>query len=279
MDKLMLHIEKLLVNHDYAVVPGLGGFVVQAVPSSIQANFISSPGVSIGFNSMIKQEDGLLALSVSRELGISYREAASLIRNEVIEFKSLLNEKSKITFGNLGFFSLDENAKIQFEPAKQNYFLPGNLGQTQVKISKKSHIEIKTIALSNSYMKYAAILIMALGLFFTSNKLNQGNKVNSADLMNIELIKTELNKQPEVKVDEIQKTFHIVVAAFYSQKVADKYCEQLKSSNFSNAKVISGKKNFKIIVDSYSSNEEAVVAMKQFRKSNKDFAEAWILRN
>lgn len=66
MAKINQHIEKLLAYHDYVVVPGLGGFVVQHQSAKITAGHISAPTATVGFNSLMQHADGLLAIEVAR---------------------------------------------------------------------------------------------------------------------------------------------------------------------------------------------------------------------
>ncbi len=276
MDKILLHIEKLLVNNDFVVIPELGGFVVQIQTAQISAEFISSPGVTLGFNSMIKQEDGLLALSLSKDLNIAYRESANLIRKEMIRFKSNLNPSSSVNFGNLGNFKLDQNGKLQFEPSSQLYFLPGNLGACSLRISNTSDQVVRNLNLSNGFMKYVAILIVTLGLFFTSGKLNNGQQLYTADLVNFTALSSTATEEPVI---EVEKNYHIVVAAFYSQRVSEKFCNELKNNDFANAMIISGKKINKIAINSFVDQTQAEIALKQLRSSHPEYKDAWILKN
>ncbi len=279
MDRLMLHIEKLLVNNEYVVVPGLGGFIVQNLSSQIVGNSIQSPSVTIGFNPLIKQEDGLLALSLSRDLKISYREAAANIRSIINGFKSNLTDNSYLTFGSLGEFKLDNNGKIDFEPSKSLYFLPGNLGYTSVQITKTEEKPNYSLNISNKFMKYAAILIIAFGLFFSTDKLNQGHQFIKADLLTIPTLTVNKSIEETTLEVQIEKNFHIVVAAFKSSKISDRFCNELKSQNFDNAHVIEGKRINKIAINSFSDQNQAEIALKSLRETNPEYKDAWILKN
>lgn len=281
MDKILLHIEKLLINNDFVVVPDLGGFVVQNQSTQIKNNFLTSPGVTLGFNPMIKQEDGLLALSLSRDLKISYRESATLIRKEIYNFKNQISEGSTSVFGNLGHFTLDDSGKIQFEPSEELFFLPGNLGACSLKLESKTLSEVGTVHFSNRFMKYAAILILVFGLFFTSSKISNGTYVNTANILSVNSILPQITEEATEIEDSVieEKHFHIIVAAFHSEKVSSKFCNDLINSNFDNAIVIKGNKINKIAIDSFSSQEDAEFALKSLRSSNPEYKDAWILKN
>ena len=124
MAKINQHIEKLLAYHDYVVVPGLGGFVVQHQSARITAGHISAPIATVGFNSLMQHSDGLLAIEVARAEGITYRKAVEIIESEVKEFKHQLLQSTHFQLGNLGFFSLNENGSLHFVPCAKVDFLP-----------------------------------------------------------------------------------------------------------------------------------------------------------
>jgi hypothetical protein len=114
MAKINQHIEKLLAYHDYVVVPGLGGFVVQHQSAKITAGHISAPTATVGFNSLMQHADGLLAIEVARAEGITYRKAVEIIESEVKEFKNQLLKSTPHQLGNLGFVFAQRKRKPSF---------------------------------------------------------------------------------------------------------------------------------------------------------------------
>jgi len=104
VEKFCHHIEKLLAQHDYVVVPNLGGFVVQIQSAEILTDCITPPLSTIGFNPLMHHADGLLAIEIARSEQISYRKAMEYIVNEVENIKSNLNMVGNVSFGNLGTF-------------------------------------------------------------------------------------------------------------------------------------------------------------------------------
>ena len=83
MENLSQHIEKLLAQHDYVVVPELGGFVVQKQSAEILEDKILAPCATIGFNPLMLHGDGLLAIEISRSRKLSYRQAMEFVQKEV----------------------------------------------------------------------------------------------------------------------------------------------------------------------------------------------------
>lgn len=97
MEKLSYYVEKLLVRYDYVIVPDLGGFVVQNQSARILQDRIVPPLLTLGFNPLLKDSDGLLAIAIAQEEGISYQSALEWIRKEV-EINSFSASISKNCF-------------------------------------------------------------------------------------------------------------------------------------------------------------------------------------
>ena len=72
VEKIYQHIEKLLAYHDYVVVPGLGGFVVQQQFACVYDDVLFPPSAVIAFNPLMNHSDGLLAIEVARAEGVTF---------------------------------------------------------------------------------------------------------------------------------------------------------------------------------------------------------------
>ncbi len=102
------HIEKLLAQHDYVVVPELGGFVLQNQSAVILPDRIVPPLATISFNPLMHHADGLLAIEIARTEGISYRAAMEYLEREVNEIRLKLNTQNFLEIGNLGTLQKNE---------------------------------------------------------------------------------------------------------------------------------------------------------------------------
>lgn len=283
MDQLTSHIEKLLVNHNFVIIPGLGGLVVQEESASLDGDFIHSPRAQVGFNPKMNQQDGLLTLALSRSLKISFREAEQKVADLVKEAISRMNGGHAITLGNLGTLSIRDD-RFRFEPELENYILPSNLAMVSYRLRKNS----KTVPLiqysTPGWIKYAAAAVIFISLFFTSGSLNKHQSIQTANISNIpfvtlkDFVVTAEKPAPAAK-DLSSKPFHVVVAAFYSPAIAEKHCKLLQEKQFSDAFVIAGTKTNKIVANSFESYSEAITYMKQLRASDKAFKDAWVLKN
>jgi len=300
MAKINQHIEKLLAYHDYVVVPGLGGFVVQHQSARITAGHISAPIATVGFNSLMQHSDGLLAIEVARAEGITYRKAVEIIESEVKEFKHQLLQSTHFQLGNLGFFSLNENGSLHFVPCEKVDFLPLNIGINELFVSeleRKIEKETKKISFvlpTAKTFRYAAAAVLLSAMLMISPQMNDVRRAETADLLSLSMLKptieTPANSAP-VLCPELTETklpdgivqnndsnlYHVVVASLPTQLSADKLCESLKKENFECAHVLKPVKSYRVSIRSFAEKAEAIAFMENLRASDERFETAWVL--
>lgn len=300
MEKINQHIEKLLAYHDYVVVPGLGGFVVQYQTAEIKDDRVVAPRAAVGFNPLMLHSDGLLAIEVARAEEVSYRKAMDIIAEEVESFKIKISVEEYLKFGNLGHFAFDTDKSLTFEPSEQLGFLPLNLGVHNLKIGqlkkdyKGQNKYIKLIPKVRSF-KYAAAAAILFGMLTISNRVSDTRKYNSAEMLSIpemtlKSIEADIRQNESLELvanlTENDKTivetqspyqFHVVVASLRTQKSADSYCKILLDDNFSEAHIINSAKLYKVILQSFEVKDEAINFMENLRKTDARFETAWVM--
>ena len=81
MIELAQHIEALLLENDCVIVPGFGGFVAHYAPASriINENLFLPPPRTIGFNSQLKLNDGVLVQSYMIAYDTSFADATRMV--------------------------------------------------------------------------------------------------------------------------------------------------------------------------------------------------------
>ena len=110
MNQLFLHIEYTLHQHNCVIVPGLGGFVVNTIPSQKEdLSIFHSPKCELIFNSSLTYNDGLLTESYMRVYNIPFESASQKIDAAVKEVVTTLRDKRHLDLGDLGSFELNEN--------------------------------------------------------------------------------------------------------------------------------------------------------------------------
>ncbi|MGB4413614.1 MAG: SPOR domain-containing protein [Paludibacter sp.] len=300
MGKINQHIEKLLAYHDYVVVPGLGGFVVQMQSASIFADRIIAPLASVGFNPLMHHADGLLAIEIARSEGITYRKAMEIIESEVESIKDELAASKSYQFGNLGLLSQNENGAIIFVPSSRIGFLPGNIGLIDLYVSERQlntnsgSRKISFVLPTARTFRYAAAAALLFGMLMISPQVNDVRRTDSADLVSLSAFKP-MNVNPSSEIisscPQLVRTelangmiqnndsdlYHVVVASLPTRQSAENYCQTLKSENFECAHVLSPIKSYRVSIQSFVDRDEAIRYMENLRKSDSRFETAWVL--
>ena len=116
------HIEYLIRHHNCVVIPQWGALIAQYSPSSLQAEAskIIKPKRTIAFNASIDHNDGLLANSLVRRHSISYDKALKLISDSVSLYKRQLQNGEEVSFGRIGYFTLNAYGAAEFTPFYQS---------------------------------------------------------------------------------------------------------------------------------------------------------------
>ena len=292
------HIETLLRRYDFVIVPGLGGFVYQYQSAVITKDTIEPPVVVVSFNPLMNVSDGLLAIETSRMEGISFREASVKITQKVEKILTLLNGRKNVEIGSLGSLQTSEEGKIIFTPSASGHSVPANFGLSTLHYSPAQPlVEPKVITFAMPPMRkitqYAAVGIVAVGLFFAAPQLNNATK-NLANLLPSKQAKIEVENtvSPEplkivipksdyqvkaATTETSELTHHVIVSCMATLKDAEAYQEWLKSLNYQHARILPPVKTYRIAIESFTTKEEAIVYMQELRNSKPQFADAWVL--
>ena len=286
--KFEKHIRDLLYRYDCVILPNLGAFVTRNVSSNIDElnNLIQPPQKIISFNSSIYENDGLLANHISVVENISHKEAAKKIEKKILSYKKILNNKKFLNIKDVGELSL-KDGKYLFSPSNKINFLSSSFGLAEFSTSEISRGKPQT---SNSYLQYAAILIIALfiGTGIANNYFNEidahntisynlaekeiGNKIQKATFIidnPLPLIKFKLEKK--------YGDFHIVAGSFTFNENSYTKLNQLKSLGYLDARKI-GKNNYglhQVAYASYNTRQEAKAALNKIREDHN--INAWLL--
>ena len=308
VEKIWQHIERLLAQHDYVVVPNLGGFVVQKQSAQFLSDRIAPPLETIGFNPLMLHADGLLAIEVSRSEQISYRKAVEYIDFEVENIKNRLNINGNVIIGNLGVMHQNTDGTLLFSPIYKASFLPQNFGLSDLYVStreKNSFEEQKKITFtlpSSRIFKYVAAAMIIFGLFFIAppiTDLRQADYANIASVTFNKVLKDTIPTKTTVESTTIQNSdtvasvakltnkfhteisnkFHVIVASLPTEKSAEKFCKELVSQNFPNAHLISPSRIHRVAIQSFSKRNEAIQYMEQLRQTDRRFESAWVFCN
>jgi hypothetical protein len=317
--KIETYISQLLYRYQCVTVPGFGAFLseTQSAQLNESTNSFFPPKKMISFNSQIKNNDGLLANHIAHAEKTSYGFAVSAIAFEVLNWKKILEENGIVYLKNIGEIGLNEDNNLIFSPIDQNNYLPTSFGLSPFisPLVKREIFEKKIESIeqgateslypeessrsSNSYLKYAAIFVLALGITGSIGYPLYQNQIASQTLM----VESAVQKKVQNKIQEAtfliqnplpavtlsvdtSKTaeideksmmpYHIIAGAYRSEKNAKKAYNQLIKNGYE-ARMLGENKHglFPVLYGSYATMGEAESAQREIRKAENP--DAWIL--
>lgn len=307
--KMEHYIAQLLYRYQCVTVPGFGAFLTEIQPAQLveSTNTFYPPKKVISFNSHLKNNDGLLANHIAQAEKMPYENAVQNIFKEVSLWKNALLNQQQITLNAVGNLQLNSEGAISFEPSSQVNFHTSSFGlnsfvsplvQREV-IEKMPEATISepivmvpetTTSSRNSYLKYAAVFILALTAAGSIGYKMYDTQVEEE----IRLVQTEVQKDVQNKIQEAtffienplpnvtltvkeeKKAYHIVAGAFSSEANAEKQLVMLKAKGF-NGKILERNKYglVPVLYGSYATYAESQEALKVIQKTQN--REAWLL--
>ena len=286
--KISYHIFNLLQEHDCVIIPDFGAFVARNISAKISSDGtrVYPPNKEITFNKSLIKSDGLLINEISSIENISYEMANDKLNNWVVKSHKKIIKQGYIELKNIGSISL-ENDKYIFTPSQNSIFLKSSYGLNSI---DSNEIRRTSNNMGNSYLKYAAILIVFLSIvgIFTKSYFDGVNEFNEASYSQANLeIEKKIQKAtfninsslPTVKLP-IKKqygNFHIIAGSFMLEENSLKMIADLKNRGFIEARKVGVNKFglLQIAYNSYDTIEEARVALAEIRLSQD--INAWLL--
>ena len=310
--KIELYIAQLLYRYQCVTVPGFGAFLteIQSAKLNESSNSFSPPKKMIAFNANLKNNDGLLANHIALAEKTSYEYAVSKIQYEVFNWKKAFEQNELISIKNVGDLRLNADKNIVFTPYDQTNYLTSSFGLAPFvsPLVKRENFEKEIVAIeekaiftmvpeetksANSYLKYAAIIVLGLGIAGSVGYPMYQNQIASETI----LVKTAVQKQVQNKIQEatffiespvpavtlavkstaeIKMPYHIMAGVYREEKNANKTLRILTRLGY-DAKRIAPNKNgyFPVLYGSYATFSEAEKAKKEINEKHNP--EAWIL--
>ena len=181
MQSIFSHIAYLLTQHECVVIPGFGALIHSYVPArnAMDEDIFSPPSISLGFNSELNHNDGILADSIKSERNISYNDANKIVSDFSVKLNDQLKNKKKITIPQVGHFALSEDKKINFSPAAdlsanvdqfgfKNFYIPllSEIATTPEKDKPEESQDNRVIMIPLSKRLLTAASVAAIVLIF-----------------------------------------------------------------------------------------------------------------
>lgn len=316
--KIEHYISQLLYRHQCVTVPGFGAFLTEIQSAHLHENTNSfyPPKKVISFNSHLKNNDGLLANHIAQIEKSTYENAVASIESEVVIWNSILQVNEKFTLKNIGELSLNAEKNLVFSPSENINYLKESFGlnsfvspaikreqykQEAETFYKEEPVEVAAVAekeviafepeerKSRSYLKYAAIIVLALSATGSIGYKLYQNHIDEQTL----LVETAVQKQVQNKIQEAtflidntlpavtltvtseKLSYHIVAGAFRNEENAQNVYNDLIQSGFKARRIAPNRHGlFPVLYGSYATNAEAQEAMIKIHETN---PEAWLL--
>lgn len=142
IDLLSKMVKELILDNDKVVLPGLGAFVAETVPSTFsdKGYTINPPYRRLYFRSKPDEGD-VLTVFYAKSNGLDAAVADKVIREFVSELKSILYIKKTVVFPGLGRMRATKENAVFFVADEELDIYPEGLGLEP--ISLKTHQETK----------------------------------------------------------------------------------------------------------------------------------------
>ena len=294
---LFKDIIELLYNNDCVIVPGFGAFILKSKASSIKGNEFIPPAKYVSFNSMLKENDGLLVKYVSETRKISYKKALIILEDEVNSLNKKLSKDLLVEIPSLGIFELKNENTLYFNPDlsvnydSSSFGLQSFLKEPMLQVVEKEYNEVSPLV-SNYLLRNAAIFITVIGLsyfgyFSYSNYIDNEKLKNIAIaqdqiLQNIQAATFNLGELPAINlnvnapiVSDNSIYFSVISGSFRSKLNAQKQLNTLISQGYqASFTSVNPKGLFRVAYARLNTRKEAASLISTIKRDGKD---AWLL--
>lgn len=291
MLQIVQHIEPLLKEHDFVIVPSLGGFVASLQPSRNENGTLYPPCKMVGFNPTLTYNDGLLAQSIAQQNGCTLHEANRIVEQEAQAMHQQLHLWKHLSLGTLGTLHLRENG-IDFEPTQhglptassyglQPVYFPAIQPEAATTAAQVAPVvpatATKVVALKRPFHFTAACVAVILFLLMIPTNFNRQRTESRAMFVPPTAFEEVLITPQVEEVEEVQCTpYHVVIGSFYTQAKALKFLKQTPSS-LPKCQIIYSDGRFRITAASYPTEELGNQAMEDIANRYPAYKDAWLL--
>ena len=246
------HISALLYRYQCVIVPNFGAFITESIPAKINelSGTIAPPKKLILFNSLLKNNDGLLANHIALEEQVSFDKAMSLIEEQIIIWNDELSSHKAIYLKNIGEICLNTEGKHIFEPIGSTNYLTSSFGLSPVlaksfeRTNTTSSNTSETVVKENSkvipmpvstrkrrpnWIGYAASFVLGLGILGSVYQYHMDYQYFLEQSLAVEKeVQNKVNEQLQqatfyIKAPEIIETTKEVIEEVTEVKVKKSY--------------------------------------------------------
>lgn len=294
------------------MVPEFGAFLTQIKSAAINENnnTFSPPSKSVSFNGQLTSNDGLLVSYMADAEKMSYEDMQKKVAMISKQWRQRLEAGEKLGFPNLGHLWLNKEGKTQFQPSNEVNYLTSSFGLSSFVASPITREVLKAEIMEleekipfiitpearkenviRPYLKYAAVILLAVSTSFTSYRLYNEN-LNTQQLVRQEAQQqvskniqeaTFFNAAPlelpvislNISAPKKTGTHQIIAGAFRVKENAEIRVVQLRGIGFDASYI--GENEYGLHMVAYGVFDNADEALQQLRKIKRsESSEAWM---
>jgi hypothetical protein len=311
------YISELLYRYNCVVIPQFGAFLAHEVSARINTttHTFFAPSKALAFNGQLTANDGLLVSYIAQAEKTAYETVLAKINATVADWTALLERGEKLALPQLGTLWHNAEGNIQFDPAQEVNYLTASFGlanlhslpvvreelrQEVVALEEKIPFvispEVRESGGLRPYMKYAAILLLALSTGLTGYRMYQQGR--AADALVDQKVRQQVTKQiqeatffdaqpmelPAVSIASVSlgatskenANHHIIAGAFRYRANAERKIKQLQQEGFPAAYYGTNAHGLHMVsYDRHENASDALVALRQIKKEHS--TDAWLL--
>lgn len=295
MSDITLHIKELLFRHDCVILPEFGAFIGNYRPAGIDTanNRFTPPLKAISFNRNLTHNDGLLIGKISEELKIGYADSKRIVDEYVDGLKRKLEKGERLTIEKVGYFQLNSESNIEFEPDRDSNFLLDSYGfgsftreplsnfDMARKVSGKDRMPIRTSSTRRMAIRAAIAVPIVVAMIIVPLKTDLFKSSASFNPMaSIELDKTieeapVLLEQSAKELVEVNMHYYIVAGSFKNEQNALALLTDIEALGFKGSLVDSENGFYRVSLDSFSDKQAAIDKKSEILA---DYPDCWILK-
>lgn len=277
MATVVKYISELLHHHDCVIVPGLGGFVANHKPATVQEekNMFLPPVKEIGFNRSLSHHDGLLGNYIARCEGTSYQSAMLIVEAFVENVRLEIANGRLFDLDTIGTLRGDAIGNLQFSPSTVSSFLPDALGLTAFRfepldykhtVKIEHEIHVPRLLKSRSPKYWGAVAALMAGLFFLSTfelKMPATSQAGLPGIMNHQVPVYEMVNISDSKTEADENTADLATQEIVT--IPETTADNIDVNEFASEIQTEQTKRFHLIAASFNKAEPALKAVDDFK--------------
>jgi nucleoid DNA-binding protein len=298
------HLSTLIVMHDCVIVPGMGAFLSNYVPSGVddRTKLFYPPSKEVIFNEKINRNDGMLVSHIADAEGVTYEEALQTVERFCQQSTELLYAGQTVDLEGIGLLKINQYGRIEYISYQQMKPVE-SMGLVEFsfpKLMERHTVTVKPLykstPIASVYSKNrtawrvaaSIALVLSLSLFPLSNQYKQIQTTNITPIVsnqNVALPEAlpEEAAEPELEVfsesepEPVQQVlpYILVAGTFTNQKNANVLVDELKAKGHKSEVILLNDGRYRVSIDSFSEKELALTAMEQFREQNPG-SDVWV---